>query len=79
MALRHSIAAAAVALSAAAAGLPQAASAWPNGPVRFVLHVTPGGATDVMGRRLAEGLRQEAGVEVVVENQAGGSGARQWR
>jgi tripartite-type tricarboxylate transporter receptor subunit TctC len=50
---------------------------WPNGDIRYILHVEPGGATDVMARRLADGLQSELGVNVVVENRAGGSGARQ--
>lgn len=50
---------------------------WPNGDLRFILHVSPGGATDVLARRLSDGMQQETGVNVVVENQPGGSGARQ--
>lgn len=50
---------------------------WPSADLRYVLHVSPGGATDVMGRRLADGLQTRLGVNVVVENQSGGSGARQ--
>ena len=56
---------------------PVAAQEWPNGDIRYILHVEPGGATDVMARRLADGLQRELGVNVVVENRAGGSGARQ--
>ncbi len=50
---------------------------WPTGDIKYILHVKPGGATDVLGRRLADGLQQELGVNVVVENRPGGSGARQ--
>ncbi len=50
---------------------------WPNGDLRFILHVSPGGATDVLARRLADGMQQITGTNVVVENQPGGSGARQ--
>lgn len=50
---------------------------WPGGDLRYILHVSPGGATDVLARRLADGMQQETGVNVVVENQPGGSGARQ--
>ena len=50
---------------------------WPDGDLSYILHVSPGGATDVMARRLADGLQSELGVNVVVENQPGGSGARQ--
>ncbi len=66
-------------LAAAAAGLtaPVAAQAYPSGDIRYILHVKPGGATDVMARRLADGLQKALGVNVVVENRDGGSGARQ--
>lgn len=59
-------------------GLAGAARAeYPDRPIRFVLHVSPGGATDIMGRKLAQGLEKELGVPVVVENKAGGRGAAQ--
>lgn len=66
-------------LAAAAAGLtaPVAAQDYPSGDIRYILHVKPGGATDVMARRLADGLQKALGVNVVVENRDGGSGARQ--
>jgi tripartite-type tricarboxylate transporter receptor subunit TctC len=72
-----------VALAVAAAGvttLPAAAqdaTNWPEGDIKYILHVNPGGATDVLARRLADGLQQELDVNVVVENRPGGSGARQ--
>jgi len=50
---------------------------WPATDIRYVLHVNPGGATDVMARRLADGLQNRLNVNVVVENHGGGSGARQ--
>lgn len=59
-------------------GLSGAAHAeYPDRPIRFILHVSPGGATDIMGRKLAQGLEKELGVPVVVENKAGGRGAAQ--
>lgn len=60
-----------------ALGAPASANDWPGGDLRYLLHVNPGGATDVMARRLAEGLQEVLGVNVVVENRPGGSGARQ--
>ncbi len=66
----------AVALGAGAA-MAQDAADWPQGDLNYILHVNPGGATDVMARRLADGLQRDLGVNVVVENQPGGSGARQ--
>lgn len=50
---------------------------WPTADVRYLLHVSPGGATDVMGRRLSDGLQRRLGQNVIVENHRGGSGARQ--
>ncbi|MBI1219935.1 MAG: hypothetical protein GC186_15445 [Rhodobacteraceae bacterium] len=50
---------------------------YPSGDIRYILHVKPGGATDVMARRLADGLSKALGVNIVVENRDGGSGARQ--
>ncbi|WP_404863498.1 Bug family tripartite tricarboxylate transporter substrate binding protein [Georhizobium sp. MAB10] len=64
-------------LGALLAPLTAQAQEYPEGQIRFLLHVEPGGATDVMGRRLAAGLQQQLGNTVVVENRSGGSGARQ--
>lgn len=50
---------------------------YPDHPIRFVLHVSPGGATDIMGRKIAQGLEKELGVPVIIENKAGGRGAAQ--
>lgn len=50
---------------------------WPDGDIRYVLHVKPGGATDVLARKLADGMQQELDVDIVVENRPGGSGANQ--
>lgn len=70
-----------IALGAAAAvgtvGAMASAQDWPAGDLRYILHVNPGGATDVMARRLADGLQERLNVNVVVENHGGGSGARQ--
>jgi tripartite-type tricarboxylate transporter receptor subunit TctC len=55
----------------------EAAAEYPEEPIRWVLHVTPGGATDVMARKLAAGLEAELGQTLVIENVSGGRGARQ--
>lgn len=60
-----------------ATGLVAHAQTWPQSDVRYLVHVSPGGATDVMARRLADGLQARLGRNVVVENHGGGSGARQ--
>jgi tripartite-type tricarboxylate transporter receptor subunit TctC len=61
-----------------AIGATCASSAWaayPDRPIRYVLHVSPGGATDVMARKLGGELQKEMGVPIVVENRPGGRGA----
>jgi tripartite-type tricarboxylate transporter receptor subunit TctC len=68
---------AAGALLLALSASPAARADFPDKPIRFLLHVSPGGATDVMGRKLAIGLEKVLGVNVVVENKPGGRGATQ--
>lgn len=50
---------------------------YPERQIRYVLHVSPGGATDVMARKLAIGLEKVLGKSVIVENKPGGRGAAQ--
>lgn len=52
----------------------QPAEAWPNRPVRLVVPYVAGAMGDMVARRLTEGLRQELGQAVVVENRAGAGG-----
>ena len=49
-------------------------TSWPTQPVRIVVAFPPGGATDVIGRMLAQGLTTELGQSVIVENRGGASG-----
>ncbi len=56
------------------ASAPAQTAAWPTQTVRVVVAFPPGGATDVIGRLLAEGLAAELAQGVVVENRAGASG-----
>ncbi|MFK8253356.1 tripartite tricarboxylate transporter substrate binding protein [Ancylobacter terrae] len=66
------------AVAAALAMMPAGARAdYPDKPIRYLLHVSPGGATDVMARKLAIAMEKILGVPLVVENKPGGRGATQ--
>jgi len=51
-----------------------AQSAWPNGPIRFVVPYPPGGPTDLMARLLQPELQTRLGVPVVIDNKGGAGG-----
>jgi tripartite-type tricarboxylate transporter receptor subunit TctC len=53
----------------------RAQDAYPNKTINMVVPFAPGGSTDVIGRLIAEGLRQVLGHSVVVENKAGAGGS----
>src|SRR5258707_6432332 len=62
-------------LALGAGATPVAAqSAYPSRAIRMVVDTSPGGLTDILGRLAAEGLAQQLGRQVVVENKAGASG-----
>jgi putative tricarboxylic transport membrane protein len=58
------------------AGAPAKAE-YPDHPIRYILHVSAGGATDVMARKLGAELQTEMGQPFVIENRPGGRGASQ--
>lgn len=65
----------ALAVLALAAAAPAFAQAYPNKPVTLLVPYAPGGATDIIGRVIAEELSQTLGQRVVVENRAGAAGS----
>lgn len=51
------------------------AQTFPDKPVRIVVGYAPGGATDLVGRILAEGVTELLGQSVIIDNRAGAGGA----
>jgi len=49
-------------------------ASWPTQAVRIIVAFPPGGATDIIGRLLAQGLTAELGQNVIVDNRGGASG-----
>jgi tripartite-type tricarboxylate transporter receptor subunit TctC len=58
-----------------AAPLALQAQAWPSLPIRLVVPFPPGGTTDQIARHVQPHLQQALGVQVLVENRGGASGA----
>ena len=74
--MRRHLLQALLATALATAGLPTAAQAqaWPQRPIRIVVPYTPGGASDITARLLAERLSVSLQQPVTVDNRAGASG-----
>lgn len=63
------------AAAAAAALLPALAwAAYPDKPIRMIVPYPPGGATDVIGRILAQRLSTGLGQQVIIDNRGGAGG-----
>ena len=60
----------AVLLAAGAAGL-SSAQDWPVKPIRFIVGVAPGGATDILARGIGAKLNENLRQQVVVDNRPG--------
>lgn len=54
--------------------LADAQDSFPNKPLRYVVPVSAGGGSDLIGRTVAERWAKVLGQSIVVENQAGGGG-----
>lgn len=63
----------AFALLVALTALTAQAQQFPNRPIRLVVSYPPGASTDILARQMAEGMSQELGQPVVVENKPGGN------
>jgi tripartite-type tricarboxylate transporter receptor subunit TctC len=55
-------------------GSPAFADTWPSKPVRIVVPYAPGGAVDVVTRKMAQKLTEQTGQSFYVENRAGATG-----
>lgn len=64
----------AAAVAATLAGGAVAQDDYPNRAITILVPFAPGGVVDLASRTLAEGMTKKWGVEVIVENRAGGSG-----
>ncbi|MFO1162302.1 MAG: tripartite tricarboxylate transporter substrate binding protein [Reyranellaceae bacterium] len=62
------------AASLAAPAVVRADAPWPNKPIRFVVPLGPGGATDIVMRILAPKIGEILGQSCVVENRVGAGG-----
>ena len=74
MSMRRAFVGALIALAACAAPA-GAQDAYPSKPITMIVPFAAGGSTDVIGRVIAEGLRQVLGQPVLVDNRGGAGGS----
>jgi tripartite-type tricarboxylate transporter receptor subunit TctC len=55
-------------------GLAHAQAAYPNKPIRYIVPVSAGGGSDMVGRTVTERWSKVLGQTIIVENQGGGGG-----
>src|SRR5262245_31411234 len=68
---RHAFLAGAGALAGAMFARPSGAQSWPSKPIRVIVPLTPGSATDVMARLVLDQVSAQIGQPLVVENRPG--------
>lgn len=71
---RYVLAGCALATLGLASALAQAQSTWPTKPVKIVVPYGPGGAVDVVTRKMAQKLTEQTGQSFFIENKAGATG-----
>jgi tripartite-type tricarboxylate transporter receptor subunit TctC len=72
--MARSLPAAALLVTAVAAAPVAVAQAWPAKPVRFIVTLAPGSASDIVARVVGEALSKPLGQPVVIENRVGAGG-----
>lgn len=71
---RHALVVAAATFLTAAVPAAWGQANWPAKPITFVVPQAPGGANDVIARAVAQGLGNQLGQPVIVENRPGANG-----
>lgn len=74
LARRTVLAGAALAILGLITSVSQAQSAWPSKPVKIVVPYGPGGAVDLVTRKMAQKLSEQTGQSFFIENKAGATG-----